>query len=80
MTTTIPVTAELIRGAVSLETEGGAVKLWRLIRDLPAKLITLCVGINIYGFGSLNARTLRSSLIGFISIIARSSRLRRPPF
>jgi hypothetical protein len=42
--TAIPVTPELFRVAVSSEMEGGAVKLWRLIRDRPAELNTLCVG------------------------------------
>jgi lysophospholipase L1-like esterase len=41
----------------------------RLIRDTPAKLITLCVGINIYDPGSLNERTLSTQLTGFIRLI-----------
>jgi len=38
----------------------------RLMRDRPADFISLCVGINIYGNGSLNARSFPASLIGFI--------------
>lgn len=41
----------------------------RLIRDTPAELITLCVGINIYDPGSLSARTLGPQLIGFLRLI-----------
>ena len=40
----------------------------RLIRDLPADYISLCVGINVYA-GSLTGRTFRSAVIGLISII-----------
>lgn len=39
------------------------------IRDLPADYISMCVGINIMGAGSLNLRTFRSSVIGFIQIV-----------
>jgi hypothetical protein len=41
----------------------------RLIRDLPADVISLCLGINIYGGKSLNLRTFRSAVVGMISII-----------
>jgi lysophospholipase L1-like esterase len=41
----------------------------RLIRDTPAELITLCVGINIYDPGSLSARTLGPQLIGCLKLI-----------
>jgi lysophospholipase L1-like esterase len=41
----------------------------RLIRDLPADLITLCVGINVYGAASLSPRTFKSALIGMLETI-----------
>ncbi|WP_246067072.1 SGNH/GDSL hydrolase family protein [Paenibacillus koleovorans] len=41
----------------------------RLIRDLPAEFISLCLGINVYNRGSLNLRTFRSAVIGMICII-----------
>ena len=41
----------------------------RIIRDRDADLISLCVGINIYGSGSLNARTFGPGIIGFVKII-----------
>lgn len=40
----------------------------RLIRDLPADAISMCVGINIHG-GSLNRRTFRPAIIGFVRIL-----------
>jgi hypothetical protein len=40
----------------------------RMIRDLPADYISLCLGINVYA-GSLSERTFRSAVIGMISII-----------
>ena len=43
--------------------------LARIIGDLPADLITLKLGINIYGGASLSPRTFRSAIIGFIQII-----------
>ena len=43
--------------------------LARVIRDLPLDLLSLKVGINIYGSGSLNARTFRPAIIGFVEII-----------
>jgi len=43
--------------------------LARIIRDLPADLITLKLGINIYGAASLSLRTFKSAIIGFIQII-----------
>jgi hypothetical protein len=39
-----------------------------MIRDLPADVITLKVGINIHG-GSLSPRTFRPALVGFVQII-----------
>jgi hypothetical protein len=41
----------------------------RVIRDRDADLISLCVGINIYGNESLNARTFGPGIIGFVKII-----------
>lgn len=41
----------------------------RMIRDLPADFISLCLGINVMGQSSLNARTFKSSVIGLIQII-----------
>lgn len=41
----------------------------RLVRDLPADYLSLCVGINIYGSGSLGKRTFREALIGFVKIL-----------
>jgi hypothetical protein len=41
----------------------------RMIRDLPAELISLCLGINIYGNRSFSLRTFRAMVIGFIMIV-----------
>ncbi len=41
----------------------------RMIRDMPADFITMCVGINIMGQSSLSERTFASSIIGFIQLI-----------
>jgi lysophospholipase L1-like esterase len=41
----------------------------RMMRGLPADYLSMCVGINIYGSGSLNARTFQGALIGFIRIL-----------
>ena len=41
----------------------------RVIRDRDADLISLCVGINIYGNNSLNARTFGPGIVGFVKII-----------
>ncbi|HEV2123154.1 MAG TPA: GDSL-type esterase/lipase family protein [Chloroflexota bacterium] len=41
----------------------------RLIRDLPADYISLCLGINVYGARSLTARTFRPAVLGFIAIV-----------
>jgi lysophospholipase L1-like esterase len=43
--------------------------LARLIRDQPADLISLCLGINVYGAASLNLRTFRPAVLGFVSIV-----------
>lgn len=41
----------------------------KLIRDLPADLISLCVGINVYGASSLSPRTFKPQLIGMLQTI-----------
>lgn len=41
----------------------------RVIRDLPAEVISLCLGINVQGHGSLNLRTFRAAAVGMVSII-----------
>ena len=41
----------------------------RVIRDLPADFISLCVGINIYGAASLSPRSFRPAIIGFVQTI-----------
>ncbi len=41
----------------------------RMIRDLPADVITLKVGINIQGASSLSGRTFTPALIGLVSLI-----------
>ena len=41
----------------------------RMIRDLPADFLSMKAGINIYGSGSLNIRTFRSAIIGFVHIV-----------
>ena len=41
----------------------------RMIRDLPADFLSMKVGINIYGAGSLNARTFGPAIIGFVQIV-----------
>jgi lysophospholipase L1-like esterase len=41
----------------------------KLIRDLPADFISLCVGINVYGAASLSPRTFKPALIGMLETI-----------
>lgn len=41
----------------------------RTIRGLPADLISLCLGINVYGGASLSPRTFRPAVIGFVQTI-----------
>jgi hypothetical protein len=41
----------------------------RVIRGLPADYLSMCVGINIYGSGSLNERSFKPALIGFVQIV-----------
>lgn len=41
----------------------------RMIRDLPADYISMCVGINIQGASSLGARAFRPAIIGAVQIV-----------
>lgn len=41
----------------------------RVIRDLPADFISLCVGVNIYGAGTLSPRMFKPLLIGLLETI-----------
>lgn len=41
----------------------------RMIRDLPADVISMCLGINVYGHHSLNPRTFKAAVIGFVQIV-----------
>lgn len=41
----------------------------RTIRDLPADYLSMCVGININGGATLNARTFGPGIIGFVQIV-----------
>lgn len=41
----------------------------RTIRDTPADIVSLCLGINIYGRGSFHERSLASAVSGFIETI-----------
>lgn len=41
----------------------------RTIADRPADLVTACLGINVYGQGSFNARSYLPAVLGFISAI-----------
>ncbi|MBC2601275.1 SGNH/GDSL hydrolase family protein [Puniceicoccus vermicola] len=45
------------------------IQIARLIRDLPADAISICAGINIYGRGSLSARSFAQNLIASVEII-----------
>lgn len=38
----------------------------KIIRDIPADYISMCLGINVQGNGSLNGRTFRAAVIGMI--------------
>ena len=38
----------------------------RMMRDLPADYLSMCVGINIYGGGSLGPRAFRPAIISFV--------------
>lgn len=41
----------------------------RMIRDREAELISLCLGINIYGGATLNPRTFGPGILGFVQIV-----------
>ena len=41
----------------------------RMIRDLQADVISMCLGINVYGAASLGPRTFRAAVIGLIEIV-----------
>jgi hypothetical protein len=41
----------------------------RIIRDRDADLISMCLGINIYGAESLNERTFYPGILGFVQIV-----------
>ncbi len=41
----------------------------RMMRDMPADFLSICVGINIYGSGSLNERSFRQAIIGFVQLL-----------
>lgn len=41
----------------------------RLIRDLDADIISLCLGINVYGGSTLNKRTFQAAVIGFVQLV-----------
>lgn len=45
------------------------IQIGQMMRDLPADYISICAGINIYGSGSLNARTFGANLIGFVQLL-----------
>ncbi len=41
----------------------------RLIRDLPADYISMCLGINVQGSASLGPRTFRAAVIGLVKLV-----------
>ncbi len=41
----------------------------RMIHNLPADYLSMCVGINIYGGATLSPRTFRGAIIGFVQIV-----------
>ena len=41
----------------------------RMIRDRDADLISMCLGINIYGGDTLNQRTFYPGILGFVQIV-----------
>lgn len=41
----------------------------RVMRDGQADYLSMCVGINIYGAGSLNPRTFGPGIVGFVQIV-----------
>lgn len=46
----------------------------RLVRDLPADFVSLCLGINVYGSNSMSIRTFRAMVIGFLKIVTETHR------
>ena len=49
----------------------------RTIRDLPADIISMCLGINIYTASSLGERTFQPGILGFVRIL-REKHLNTP--
>ena len=45
------------------------VMIARMMRDMPADFLSICVGINIYGNGSLNERSFGQAIIGFVQVL-----------
>jgi lysophospholipase L1-like esterase len=43
--------------------------LARMMRDMPADYLSMCVGINIYGAASLGPRAFRPAIIGFAQLL-----------
>ncbi len=41
----------------------------RMIREMAADFLSICVGINIYGSGSLNQRSFGQAMIGFVHLL-----------
>ncbi|HEY8743546.1 MAG TPA: SGNH/GDSL hydrolase family protein [Chloroflexota bacterium] len=41
----------------------------RMMRDLPADYLSMCLGINIYGAGSLAPRAFRPAIIGSVQVL-----------
>ena len=41
----------------------------RMMRDLPADYLSMCLGINIYGAGSLGPRAFRPAIIGSVQVL-----------
>jgi lysophospholipase L1-like esterase len=65
--------AEAANLDVQLSAMGGGCQIQPmfagLIRDSPAAMITLCVGVNPHHFSSLNQETFQPNLIGFVRVI-----------
>ena len=41
----------------------------RVMRDIPADFLSMCIGPNIYGYAGLNERTFLSSILGFVQVV-----------
>ncbi|MFJ3404507.1 GDSL-type esterase/lipase family protein [Promicromonospora sp. NPDC090134] len=41
----------------------------RVLRDLPADVVVTCLGINVYGAGTFDERSLPAALLGFLSTV-----------